>query len=38
MDIGRISAAYLGGSLDDVRVYSRALSAAEVLQLYNLGR
>ena len=26
------------GSLDDVRVYNRALSAAEVLQLYNLGR
>jgi len=38
MNIGRISAAYLGGSLDDVRIYSRALSAAEVLQLYNLGR
>ncbi len=38
LDIGRISAAYLGGSLDDVRVYNRALSAAEVLQLYNLGR
>ena len=26
------------GSLDDVRVYNRALSANEVLQLYNLGR
>ncbi|MDO8408322.1 MAG: LamG domain-containing protein, partial [bacterium] len=26
------------GSIDDVRVYNRALSAAEVLQLYNLGR
>lgn len=38
LDVGRISAAYLGGSLDDVRLYSRALSAAEVLQLYNLGR
>ena len=38
MDIGRISAAYLGGSIDDVRIYSLALSAAEVLQLYNLGR
>jgi len=28
----------LNGSLDDVRVYNRALSASEVLQLYNLGR
>ncbi len=26
------------GLLDDVRVYNRALSVAEVLQLYNLGR
>ena len=29
---------YFNGSLDDVRVYSRALSANEVQQLYNLGR
>jgi len=29
---------YFTGSLDDVRVYNRALSANEVLQLYNLGR
>ena len=27
-----------GGSLDDVRIYSRALSATEILQLYRLGR
>jgi hypothetical protein len=26
------------GQLDDVRIYNRALSADEVLQLYNLGR
>ena len=26
------------GSIDDVRVYNRALSATEVLQLYKLGR
>lgn len=26
------------GSLDDVRIYNRALSATEVLNLYNLGR
>jgi len=25
------------GAIDDVRVYSRALGAAEVKQLYNLG-
>ncbi len=27
-----------GGSLDDVRIYNRALSASEVQQLYNMGR
>jgi hypothetical protein len=26
------------GSLDDVRIYNRALSAAEIKQLYNAGR
>jgi len=29
---------YWQGSLDDVRVYNRALSASEVAQLYALGR
>lgn len=29
---------YFNGSLDDVRVYDRALSAAEITQLYNLGQ
>ncbi len=28
---------FSSGSLDDVRIYSRALSASEILQLYNLG-
>ena len=28
---------YFDGSIDDVRIYNRALSAAEVKQLYNLG-
>ncbi len=37
MDIGRISTAYLGGSLDDVRIYNRALSASEVERLYQIG-
>lgn len=31
-------AEYFPGSLDDVRVYNRALSATEVKQLYNLGK
>ena len=26
------------GSIDDVRIYNRALSAGEVAQLYNIGR
>jgi hypothetical protein len=29
---------YFSGSIDDVRVYNRALSASEVKQLYNMGR
>ncbi len=29
---------YFPGSIDDVRIYNRALSASEVRQLYNLGR
>ncbi len=39
LNIGGINTAYsLHGSLDDVRIYNRALSASEVQQLYNLGR
>jgi len=29
---------WLTGSLDDMRVYNRALSDGEVKQLYNMGR
>jgi hypothetical protein len=29
---------YFPGSLDDVRIYNRALSATEIKQLYNAGR
>jgi hypothetical protein len=29
---------FFNGSLDDVRIYNRALSATEVKQLYNLGK
>ncbi|MBU2036859.1 LamG domain-containing protein, partial [Patescibacteria group bacterium] len=28
---------YFNGSIDDVRIYNRALTAGEILQLYNLG-
>jgi len=28
---------YFSGTIDDVRIYNRALSAAEVKQLYKLG-
>ncbi|MDO8523310.1 MAG: LamG domain-containing protein, partial [bacterium] len=31
-------AALFPGSIDDVRVYNRALTPAEILRLYNLGR
>jgi hypothetical protein len=36
--IGKGGASYLNGSLDEVRVYNRALTAAEVTALYNAGR
>ena len=29
---------FFGGTMDDVRIYSRALSASEILNLYNLGK
>ena len=35
LDIGRVSTGYFLGTLDEVRVYSRALSAQEVKRLYN---
>ncbi|HEY4714989.1 MAG TPA: LamG-like jellyroll fold domain-containing protein, partial [Candidatus Paceibacterota bacterium] len=30
--------AFFNGTIDDVRIYNRALSATEIKQLYNLGR
>jgi len=33
-DSGRV---YFNGKIDDARIYNRALSASEVLQLYKLG-
>ncbi len=35
---GNFSGNYWGGSVDDVRIYNRALSAAEVSALYNGGK
>jgi hypothetical protein len=29
---------YFSGSMDDVRIYNRALSADEIKRLYNMGR
>ncbi len=29
------SAGYMGGKIDDIRIYNRALSASEITQLYN---
>ncbi len=29
---------FFRGTIDDVRIYNRVLSAAEIKQLYNLGR
>lgn len=37
LTIGNASG-YFDGSLDEIRIYDRALTAAEVKQLYNLGK
>jgi hypothetical protein len=37
MGIGAVNTVFTKGAMDDVRIYSRALSASEVKQLYNLG-
>jgi len=34
-EIGRANSAYNNGKIDDARVYNRALSSAEISQLYN---
>jgi hypothetical protein len=36
--VGKGADSFYAGVSDDVRVYSRALSASEIKQLYNLGR
>ena len=39
IDIGRWSSSgYHRGSIDAVRIYNKALSASEVLALYNQGK
>ncbi|MBI2610307.1 hypothetical protein HYW53_04050 [Candidatus Giovannonibacteria bacterium] len=37
VNIGRISSGYFGGSIDDVRIYNRALSGEEIKRLYKIG-
>jgi len=37
MDIGRVSSEYYSGLMDDVRIYSRALTASEINRAYHLG-
>jgi hypothetical protein len=37
MNLGVVGNGYFGGTLDDLRVYSKALSASEVTRLYGLG-
>ncbi len=36
-DIGRVSASYFDGLIDDVRLYNRVLSQEEITRLYRLG-
>lgn len=39
LDIGRTADVnYLQGKMDDVRMYSRVITAAEIKRLYNIGR
>ncbi|MDP1690322.1 MAG: LamG-like jellyroll fold domain-containing protein [bacterium] len=35
--LGVASSTYFGGTLDDPRMYNRALSSSEVTRLYQLG-
>lgn len=37
VDIGRVSTSYFDGTLDEVRMYNRVLSAGEIRALYHLG-
>ena len=37
VDIGRVSTGYFDGTLDDIRFYSRAISASEATRVYHLG-
>lgn len=36
-EVGRVAGSYFPGKIDDIRLYSRALTAAEVLALYKQG-
>ncbi|MDP1722144.1 MAG: LamG-like jellyroll fold domain-containing protein [Candidatus Gottesmanbacteria bacterium] len=37
VNLGVVGGVYFGGTLDDLRMYNRALSASEVSRLYGLG-
>jgi len=37
LEIARANTQYFAGSIDDVRIYNRGLSQAEITQTYNLG-
>jgi len=36
LQIGKVSTTYFNGSIDDVLIFNRSLSADEILQIYNL--
>jgi hypothetical protein len=36
-EIGRVVATYFTGTIDDVRIYNRALTPQEIKRLYNIG-
>jgi len=38
LDFGNDASNYFNGTMDDIRIYNKALSAAEVTALYNSGR
>jgi Concanavalin A-like lectin/glucanases superfamily len=38
INIGQLAGWMMSGSIDDVRVYNRVLSAAEIAALYNSGK
>ena len=37
LDLNGVSSRFFHGSIDDIRIYNRALSASEIKQIYNAG-